>query len=189
MYNPTIAVILEGPLDNGVNSQYNAVHRRLFRSRGLVKEFINDSCRAMVSKLRKLICQRYNINIEYSAAHHPETDCQTEVINKSVKSYLRKAEFALNNRINRAIGMSLFFADFGYHPRHGIEPPSPDETRDPRLERGDNIIKRTRATDQKLGILIRFAQEEYAYHLNRNRCPHPNCQSNKNFICYCCYYL
>lgn len=90
MYKLTKAVILEGPPDNGVNSLYNAVHRRLFRSTGLVKEFINDSCREIDSKLRKLICQLYNINIKYSWAHHPETDCQTEVINKSVKSYLRK---------------------------------------------------------------------------------------------------
>ena len=88
--------------------------------------------------------------------------------------WLPKAEFALNNRVNRSIGMSPFFANFGYHPRLGIEPPSPNKERDPRIERADQIIARTRNIDQKLGTMIRSSQEEYAHHANKHRTPHPN---------------
>lgn len=39
--------------------------------------------------------------------------------------YLLDAEFAVNNHINASIEMSPFFADHGYHPRSGSEPPQP----------------------------------------------------------------
>lgn len=182
-------IILEGLPDNSVNSLYEAVHRRLFCTKGLVKEFINDRGSAMISKLWKRICQRYGIHIKYSSAQHPETDGQTEVTNKSVKCFLRKfinyaqnnwmywlprAEFALNNRVNRSIGMSPFFANNGYHPRLGIEPQAPNELRDPRIDRADHIVARTRAMDQKLGTLIKAAQEEFAQQANKHRTCHPN---------------
>lgn len=185
----TKAVILEGLPDNSVDSLYEAVNRRLFSVRGLISNFVNDRGSAMIAKLWSRICEQYGIKIKYSSAHHPETDGQTEIKNKAVKIYLRmyvnyaqsnwmawlpRAEFALNNHVSRSTGMSPFFANYGYHPRLGIEPASPNENQDPRIERADRIVARTKAMDSRLATMLRTAQAEHAYHANKQRSPHPN---------------
>lgn len=72
--------------------------------------------------------------------------------------------------------MSLFFANFGYRLRFGIEPPSPNEECDPKLRRADRIAARIRNKDQRLSTTIRSMQEKYAHHTNKHRLPHPNYQ-------------
>ena len=67
-----------------------------------------------------------------STAFHPETDGQTERVNQSLEQYLRSfcnydqdnwsqllpmAEFAYNNSITSATGMSPFFANYGFNPQ------------------------------------------------------------------------
>jgi hypothetical protein len=93
----------------------------------------------MISRLWQRLCQRRGVKIKLSSAQHPETDGQTEVANKFLKGYLRNyvdflqdnwvdflpdAEFMANNFVNESTGITPFFADKGYHPRTGIEPPS-----------------------------------------------------------------
>ena len=39
--------------------------------------------------------------------------------------WLPLAEFATNNQVNETTGMSPFFANYGFNPRLGIEPPGP----------------------------------------------------------------
>ena len=92
----------------------------------------------MTSTLWRRLCERYGIKVKFSSAHHPETDGQTENANKVMKNYLRAyvsylqddwidhlpiAEFAANNHVNESTRMTPFFADNGFHPRTGVEPP------------------------------------------------------------------
>ena len=37
--------------------------------------------------------------------------------------YLSMAKFAVSNHVNASTGMTLFFADHGFHSRTSIEPP------------------------------------------------------------------
>jgi len=66
-----------------------------------------------------------------STAFHPQTDGQTERLNQTIETYLRTfvgkeqkdwvrllpmAEFAYNNSVTAGNGMSLFYANYGFHP-------------------------------------------------------------------------
>ena len=92
----------------------------------------------MTSTLWRKLCKRYGIRIKFSSAQHPKTDGQTENANKVMKNYLQiyvshtqdhwvdhlpMAEFLANNHINKSTGMTPFFADNGFYPCTGVEPP------------------------------------------------------------------
>ena len=91
----------------------------------------------MTTMLWRRLCKRYGINIKFSSAYHPETDNQTKSANRVIKNYLRTyiayiqddwvdhllmAKFAVSNHVNVSIGMTLFFADHGFHSQTSIEP-------------------------------------------------------------------
>ena len=72
------------------------------------------------------------IGRKLSTAFHPETDGQTERVNQTLEQYLRTfcnydqndwyellplAEYAYNNSMTEATGMSPFYANYGYNPK------------------------------------------------------------------------
>ena len=71
------------------------------------------------------------INQQFSTAYHPETQGQVESNNKWLETYLcmfsayrqddwagflHTAEFAYNNHHHPSIRLTLFYANYGYHP-------------------------------------------------------------------------
>ena len=67
-------------------------------------------------------------------AYHPQTDGQTKQVNQALEQYLQcyvdynlnnwldllpSAEFAYNNQAHKGIKESLFFLEYGRHPRVG----------------------------------------------------------------------
>ena len=67
-------------------------------------------------------------------AYHPQTDEQTKWVNQALEQYLQcyvdynlnnwldllpSAEFAYNNQAHKDIKESLFFLEYGRHPRVG----------------------------------------------------------------------
>jgi hypothetical protein len=75
-----------------------------------------------------------------TVAHRPEGDSQTERMNAVLEQHLRAyvsymqddwldwlplAEFAANSMFSETIGLSPFFANYGFHPRLGVEPIKP----------------------------------------------------------------
>jgi transposase InsO family protein len=172
-----------------VDELYDAMNRRVFCVHGLPLSIVSDRGKQMISRLWQRLCQRRRVKIKLSSAQHPETDGQTEIANKFLKGYLRNyvdflqdnwidflpdAEFMANNFVNESTGITPFFADKGYHPRTGIEPPSTYDNRGKaEVERADEITKRVEEMRNWLQDQLTWAQEEYTRHANKNRQPHP----------------
>ena len=70
-----------------------------------------------------------------STTYHPQTDGQTECVNQALEKYLRyyvnynlsnwsdlllSAEFTYNNQVYEEIKESLFYLEYGRHPRAGL---------------------------------------------------------------------
>jgi reverse transcriptase-like protein/integrase-like protein len=178
------------PLESkGVGELVEVMHRRIFCVYGLPRSIVSDRGSSFVSYFWRRHCQRYGTSLKLSSAYHPETDGQTENANKTLKNYLRSyinyaqddwvdwlpdAEFAVNNFVNQSTGMTPFFANSGYHPRTGAEPPGTYEAAsNAEMETADKIVERTEEIRTWLQDQLAWAQEEYERYANAHRQPHP----------------
>jgi hypothetical protein len=106
--------------------------REIWKLHGLPEEIISDRDTKFTSKFWSSLMTLLSITQRLSTAFHPETDGQTERVNQSLEQYLRMfcnysqdnwvellplAEFAYNNSVTSAIGMSPFYANYGYNPQ------------------------------------------------------------------------
>jgi len=86
-------------------------------------EFVSNFFRSLDTAL--------DMRLHFTSGYHPEGDGQTEYTNQTLEQYLRVycnyqqdnwskllplAEFAYNNAPSATTGVSLFFANKGYHP-------------------------------------------------------------------------
>ena len=184
--------LYEPMADIGTKAVLEVLGRRVFSTYGLPDSIVHDRGTQLVAHLWKRICQRYGVKSKPSSAYHPETDGQTENANKVMKNYLRAyvrhaqddwvdylpdAEFAANNHVNVSTGMTPFFADHGYHPRTGVEPPQSfdeDATGRAELLSADKITARQEAMTKWLTDNLTWAQADQARHANSSRAPHPD---------------
>jgi len=99
-----------------------------------------------------------------STVYHPQTDEQTEYVNQALEQYLRcyvdynlsnwsdllpNAEFAYNNQAHKGIKESLFYLEYGRHPRAG--PILVKES--PQRDLNDLTYKRQEALEQAKAAL------------------------------------
>lgn len=113
---------------------------RVYCLHGCPDNIVSDRGTQFVSQFWAHLPERLGVTLKHSSAFHPETDGQTERINAIVEQYLRSfinfsqndwakwlplAEFASNNAVSETISVSPFFANYGFHPRLGVEPRQP----------------------------------------------------------------
>jgi hypothetical protein len=161
----------------------------VYRLHGAPDTIVSDRGSQFVSDFWRRLSSRLQTALHPSSAWHPQTDGQTEIINAAVNKYLRAftsfaqddwydwlplAEFAMNNQVNETTGVSPFFANYGFNPRLGIEPPTP---RPPHLSeqakkeylRADAVALRFERILDQLKALARASQQRYEDNANTRR--------------------
>ena len=109
----------------------------VWKLHGLPEMALSDRGPQFTAEFMREFNNILGIQTKLSTAYHPQTDGQTERLNQDVEQYLRLfvsqrqndwpewiacAEFVYNNKVHLATNISPFYANFGQHPRMGIEP-------------------------------------------------------------------
>jgi transposase InsO family protein len=103
----------------------------IFRLHGLPRTIVSDRDPRFTSKFWKALFEILEVKLKPSTAYHPQTDGQTERVNRTLEQILRAyvgyhqndwdrwlplAEFAYNNAKQASTGMTPFYCDLGQHP-------------------------------------------------------------------------
>lgn len=106
----------------------------VFKLHGTPQKVISDRGSTFVSHFMRDLYKLLSIEANPSTAYHPQTDGQTERINREIEQYLRiysnhrqdnwpewlsLAEFSYNNKVNKSTGFSPFMIVFGQDPEIG----------------------------------------------------------------------
>ena len=106
-------------------------HDEIFKHHGWPHVLITDRDSRFTEEFFSALCKQLAIRQAMGSAHHPETDGQTERMNRVLEETLRHyvndnmnnwdkllpaAEFAINNSYQQSIGTTPFYLTYGYHP-------------------------------------------------------------------------
>jgi len=109
----------------------------VWKLHGLPETALSDRGPQFAAEFMKELNEILGIKTKLSTAYHPQTDGQTERVNQEIEQYSRMfvshrqndwpewiacTEFAYNNKIHTATQVSPLYANYGIHPRMGIEP-------------------------------------------------------------------
>ena len=122
------------PCRNTVTAEQTAdlLFDNVVRLHGMPKTIVSDRGTQFTGAFLPALLKRLGTQQSLSTAFHPQTDGQTErmnrVLGETLRSfadhdpsqwdrYLTAAEFAINNSHSRSTGRSPFFLNYGFHPR------------------------------------------------------------------------
>ncbi|GJY14823.1 putative nucleotidyltransferase, ribonuclease H [Tanacetum coccineum] len=110
--------------------------RDVYRLHGLPSSIVSDQDTRFLSHFWRSLWKMVNTQLNFSSAYHPQTDGQTEVVNRSFGNLLRclvgdhvkawdqklcQAEFAHNHVVNRSTGFSPFQVVYSAQPRDPLD--------------------------------------------------------------------
>jgi hypothetical protein len=110
----------------------NLFFKEVIRLHGLPRSIVLDRDTKFIGNFWRTLWKKLGTNLLFSSAYHPQTDGQTEVVNKSLGDLLRslvtehhsswdnilpQEEFAYNDSVNRSTGKSPFQIVYGIQPR------------------------------------------------------------------------
>ena len=104
-------------------------HNKIFKHHGIPKAIVSDRDPRFTADFWKELWKSIGTQLRMSTADHPQTDGQTEVVNRTINWMLRTTlvnddwesrlpdlEFAYNSLVNRTTGKSPFEIIYGYLP-------------------------------------------------------------------------
>jgi hypothetical protein len=103
----------------------------IFKLHGISKSIVRDRDPVFISSFWKELFHLNGVQFNFSSAYHPQTDGQTEVVNHTIKMYLRCftsftprdwvrrlpwVEFCYNTSLHSALGCTPFQIVYGREP-------------------------------------------------------------------------
>jgi len=153
----------------------------IFKNHGLPKVIISDRDPKFTSRFWKALFEKLGTKLAMSTSHHPQTDGQTERMNRTMEEMLRAytnyqqnnwdellpaVEFAYNNSKNLSTGFTPFEIDLGQHPNTPTTFATGKQTNvtatDDFLLKWENIINLTKDN-------LCLAQERQQQYANKHR--------------------
>jgi hypothetical protein len=157
--------------------------REIVRLHGVPHSITSDRDTKFISNFWRSLWGKLGTKLNFSSAYHPQTDGQTEVVNRSLGNLLRclagakpkqwdmalpQAEFAYNRSLNRTTGMSPFEIVYGQNPS-GVLDLAPI----PRVGRlhpkADDFAQQLRGTHEKVKLAIHESNTTYKSRADSHR--------------------
>jgi Reverse transcriptase (RNA-dependent DNA polymerase)/RNase H-like domain found in reverse transcriptase/Integrase zinc binding domain/Chromo (CHRromatin Organisation MOdifier) domain/Retroviral aspartyl protease len=147
---------------------------------GVPSTIISDRDPRFTSKFWQAVMTKMGTSLKMSTAFHPQTDGQTERMNRVLEDMLRNyvdpcqddwdkhlpmAEFAVNNSFNQSTKSTPFYLNFGEHPRTPLDLQLRQETNPAAKLLCERIQENIKAARQYL----QQAQQRMATSANRSR--------------------
>lgn len=157
--------------------------KEVVRLHGVPSSIVSDRDVKFVGHFWRTLWRKMGTHLKYSSTCHPQTDGQTEAVNRSLGNMLRclvgnhakswdliipQAEFAYNNSVNRTIKKTPFEAAYGLKPQHVLDlVPLPLGTRV--SDDGEAFADHIRRVHEEVKAALKTNNEIYANTANLHR--------------------
>ncbi|CAL8155920.1 unnamed protein product [Prunus armeniaca] len=157
--------------------------KEVVRLHGVPTSIVSDRDVKFTGHFWRTLWRKFGTDLKYSSTCHPQTDGQTEVVNRSLGNMLRclvgsnvktwdliipQAEFAYNNSVNRSTKKTPFEAAYGLKPQHVIDlVPLPQEMRV--SDEGEGFADHVKRVHEEVKTAIKASNESYAAAANQHR--------------------
>ncbi|KAI3709992.1 hypothetical protein L2E82_39765 [Cichorium intybus] len=157
--------------------------RDIYRLHGLPTSIVSDRDTRFLSHFWRTLWKMVNTKLNFSSAYHPQTDGQTEVVNRSLGNLLRclvgdhpkawdnklsQAEFAHNHATNRSTGFSPFQVVYSTQPRGPLDLlPFPSTAKDD--GRAVTFVEGLFDTHKAVFDNLTAANAKYKFHADKRR--------------------
>eukprot|EP00171_Calliarthron_tuberculosum_P005616 IDg5616t1 len=158
----------------------NLFRDHVFKLHGLPDSVVSDRDPRFTSRFWSHLMALIDVQLKMSTSNHPQSDGQSEVLNRIVEEYLRlfcnykqdnwdqflpTAEFAYSSSVFEATGLTPFFMDLGWEPK------SPLQLLAGTYRGGNQAVEELQTT---LSETFRDAQRSYSHarHQQRERIRH-----------------
>jgi hypothetical protein len=166
--------------------------REIYRLHGAPTTIVSDRDIRFVNSFWKHLSNRLQLAMRLTVAARAQGDGQTERMNAVLEQFLRAyvsylqddwvdwlplAEFSANSLSSETTGITPFFANYGFHPRLGIEPYEVPDM--PAARRADTFADHMSTILEFLREQTLLAQARYEDSANRSRSTAPKFEVNQ----------